>query len=676
MINSRVIIISAILLIVLIVLILKLFTIQINKHEYYVRLAENQQYNSRDVKAERGLIKDVNEEVLCYTFNTVSFWVNKNLIKGDKKKIIETIATKFSSELGKSKEYYINLIKNGKNTICIERKLPLEKAIKLKHFYIDGLSYEEDFTRIYPYGNTACHILGFVNKEGKAEEGIEKYYDKYLKGKNGKLVFEKDVLGRIISLDDKLSVNPDNGNSLILTINKNYQKILEEEIKKGLEKFGGESAVGIIMNPNTGEILALANSPDFDPANFNNVKPEYRKNRAVTDPFEPGSTMKPITFSILFEETNTNENEIVNTENGIYSYKKIKIKDSHKYSDLTVAQVLQVSSNIGTAKLSERIDNDIFYKYLRDFGFSNKTEIDLPSESEGRMTLPKNFTGITKAFMSFGYELLVTPLQLTTAYCALINGGNLYKPFIVKKIIDKNGNTIEEKEPQKIRTVISKNTSERIKKLMIDVVEKGTGTAAQLPDILVGGKTGTSQRLVDNSYSSSHHNSSFIGFFPAENPKFVIFILLNSPSKAQYGGLVAAPIFHDVAKRIIESDPNLVPNKKKIEHDEKLIDQLIADLKTAPKTTRSYLNIPEIKEEKRTRVFKKTDTMPNLINDSMRDAIAKLNAFGIKWKVIGTGKVVWQSIEPGSSFSKNDVCLLKCEYSTKKINKINQNETK
>ncbi|MDF1610871.1 MAG: penicillin-binding protein [Stygiobacter sp.] len=673
MINSRVIIVAGFLFIVLIVLILKLFTIQINKHEYYVRVAENQQYNPRDVKAERGLIKDINGEVLCYTFNSISFFVNKNLIKGNKEKVIETIASKFSNELGKSKEYYINLIKNGKNNICIERKVPLEKAINLKHFYVDGLSYEEDFSRIYPYGNTASHILGFVNKEGKAEEGLEKFYDKYLRGQDGKLIYEKDVLGRIISLDEKLSINPENGNSLILTINKNYQKILEEEIKNGLEKYGGESAVGIIMNPNTGEILALANSPDFDPTNFNNVKPENRKNRAITDPIEPGSTMKPLTFSILFEETNTNENEIVNAENGTYSYKNVKIYDSHKYSDLTVAQVLQISSNIGTAKLSERLDKDIFYKYLRDFGFSNKTAVDLPSESEGRMTLPKNFTGITKAFMSFGYELLVTPLQLTTAYCALVNGGNLYKPFIVKKIVDKNGNTIEEKEPQKIRTVISQKTSERIKKLMIDVVEKGTGTAAQLPDVLVGGKTGTSQRLVDNSYSSSHHNSSFIGFFPAENPKFVIYILLNSPTKAQYGGLVAAPIFHDVAKRIIESDPNLITNKKKIKHDEKLIDQLIADLKSAPKTTRSYLNVPEIKEEKKNRVFKKTDTIPNLINNSMRDAIAKLNALGIKWKVVGTGKVVWQSLEPGSPFSKNDVCFIKCENSTKKIN---QNETK
>jgi len=671
MINSRVIFVAVVLFFVFLILVLKLFTIQVVKHEYYSRLAENQQYTPKTVKAERGLIKDANGEVLCYTFNNVTFYLYKKNLD-DKK--INLIASIFAKELNKSKKYYIDLINNGKSNICLEKKVPLEKAIRIKEEInqtkqaVTDLTYEDDFSRIYPYGNLASHILGFVNKEGRAEEGIEKFYDKYLTGQDGYYIFERDVLGRNLSVDEKISRTPINGNTLILTVNKNYQKILEEEIAKGLEKFGGESAVGIIMNPNTGEVLALANSPSFDPSNFNNALPEQRRNRALTDPFEPGSTMKSITMAILFDATKTHENEFVNAENGTYAYKGVKIYDSHNHSDLTVAQVLEVSSNIGMAKLSERIDDETFYRYLRDFGFSNKTSIDLPSEAEGLMKLPKNFTPITKAFMSFGYEIAVTPIQMTAAYCALINGGSLYQPFLVKKIIDNNGNTVQENSPKKIRNVISKETSERLKKLLVDVVEKGTGTAAQLPDVSVGGKTGTSQRLVNNSYSNAHHNSSFVGFFPAENPQFVIFILVNSPTKGQYGGLVAAPIFHDVAKRIIESDPNLIINKKKINHDEKLIDQLMADLKTAPtKTSRSYLNIPEIKSEKKERVFKKTDTIPNLINLSMRDAIAQLNALGVQWKVSGTGKVVWQSLEPGSNITSGVVCLLKCEPSLKKI---------
>ncbi len=270
--------------------------------------------------------------------------------------------------------------------------------------------------------------------------------------------------------------------------------------------------------------------------------------------------------------------------------------------------------------------------------------------------------------MSYGYELAVTPLQITAAFCTLVNGGNLMKPFITKSVTDSRGNVLLENKPEKIRSVINPATSERMKRLMVGVVEHGSGTAAMLPDVLVGGKTGTSQRLVNNSYSSAHHNSSFIGFFPADNPSVVIYVLVNAPTRGQYGGLVAAPIFHDVAKRMIESDVNLVKDKKKIERDSKLMEQLIADMKTAPQNTkRSYLNVPEKKSTLSNRKFYNSDTMPNLANKSMRDAIAQLNTLGIQWKVNGVGKVVWQSVEPGLPFEKGIVCTLKCEPAVKKV---------
>jgi cell division protein FtsI (penicillin-binding protein 3) len=373
-------------------------------------------------------------------------------------------------------------------------------------------------------------------------------------------------------------------------------------------------------------------------------------------------------MSILFDQKLVEENEPIDTENGSYKYKGVTIYDSHKSGILTVRGVLEQSSNIGMAKLSERLDTEVFYKYLRDFGFSNKTALDLPSEAEGLLKLPKYFTGITKAFMSYGYELAVTPLQMTAAFCALVNGGNLMKPYITKSVTDARGNILIENKPEKIRSVINIATSEKMKNLMVGVVEHGSGTAAMLPDVLVGGKTGTSQRLVNNSYSSAHHNSSFIGFFPADNPTVVIYVLVNAPTRGQYGGLVAAPIFHDVAKRMIESDVNLVKDKKKIERDSKLMEQLIADLKTAPQNTkRSYLNVPEKKSTLSNRKFYISDTMPNLSNKSMRDAIAQLNTLGIQWKVNGVGKVVWQSVEPGMPFEKGIVCTLKCEPAAKKV---------
>lgn len=666
MINSRALIITGILFVGLIVLILKLFSIQISKHEYYARIAETQQYKPHVAQADRGVIKDVNEEVLCYTFNNVSFFVDKAMMIA-KPERIDSVAKAFSKITGRTISYYKKLIADGEKSVCIENKVPMEQALRLRGVVVDGLTYQEDFNRVYPYGNSASHILGYVTKEGIGAEGIEKLFNEDLTGTDGYYIYERDVIGRILSIDEENSKSPIPGNNINLTINKNYQKILEEEIAKGLQQYGGESAVGIVMNPNTGEILALTNSPDFDPANYSSVTADMRRNRAVVDTYEPGSTMKGITFSILLDNNLINPNEVVNAENGKYTYKGVKIYDTHNHAELTVRGVLEQSSNIGTAKLSERIDEEKFFQYLRDFGLGNKTMVDLPSEASGSLKLPKNFTKITKAFMSFGYELALTPLQLASAYCAIVNGGVLYKPYVVKSITDYSGKTIKENKPTKIRNVIKESTSNLMRDLMIGVVEKGSGTAAKLTDVMVGGKTGTSQRLINNSYSSAHHNSSFVGFFPAEKPNTVILILVNSPRLGQYGGLVAAPIFHEVAKRMIESDINLVPGRKKIDRTENMIKQVIASAQKNNPEGHVFNNLPEYRNSSTGRKFSKQLLMPNLIHYSVRDAIAQLNEMGLKSKIHGTGKVVWQNIEPGTRFNKSAICSLRCEPINKKV---------
>ena len=666
--NSRALILVAVLLLIFVALVAKLFTIQVAKHEYYSLVAERQQNKPLTVKAERGLIKDANGEVLSFTSDNISFFADTRMMNA---KRIDSISSALSRVFNKPEKYYRKIIEDGVGNVCLEKKVPMEKALELKKTVIEGLYQQEDFSRIYPYGNLASHVLGFVNRDMVGVEGIEKIYQEKLAGTDGYYNFERDVLGRIISVDENLSRAAVPGDQIILTINKTYQKILEEELAKGMQKFGGESAVGIIMNPNTGEILSLANSPDFDPGNYENFTAEARKDRAITDTYEPGSTMKSISLSILLDQNLVNEDEVVDVENGKYLIKNTPILDSHPNSILTVRGVLEQSSNVGMAKLSARISDDVFYKYLRDFGFSNSTQIELPSESAGSLKKPSAFSGLTKPFLSFGYEISLTPLQLITAYCALINGGTLVQPYIVKKITDNTGKELEETQPRKIRTVISKSTSDRIKNLMIGVVESGTGTSARLQNVLVGGKTGTAQRLVNNSYSSAHHNSSFIGFFPADNPKIVCLILINSPRVGEYGGLVAAPVFHDVAKRMIETDLSLVPEKKNIERKQNLIDRLVADIKTSPKVkTTTFADVADkhVTNISARKFFNgNNSSMPNLINQSMRDAIAQLNELGLKCKISGTGKVIWQSLEPGSSIAPGYECIIKCEPSIKKI---------
>lgn len=673
MINYRALIILAIVFLIFAALIIKLISIQILNNEYYSLKAIKQQNKPQIVKAERGIIKDRNGEVLSFTNDNISFYVDTRMMTSEK---VDTIIKIFSKVFKKDKNYYKELIENGIRNVCLEKKVSIDKALYLKKIVIDGLFYEEDHTRVYPYGSLASHVIGYVNKELKGIEGIERVYDQNLSGTDGYYVFQRDVKGRIISLDEKNSRAPQPGNNVILTINKSYQKILQEELLKGLQKYEGESAVGIIMNPNTGEILALANLPDFDPANYNVFTDEARRNRAITDTYEPGSTLKAIVLAVLFDQKLVKEDEVINTENGKFIFKNVRISDTHPHRSLTVRQILEQSSNVGMSKLSFRISDEVLYKYLRDFGFSNYTSIELPGEADGRLKKPMNFSAITKAFMSFGYELSVTPIQLITAFSALINGGILYKPYIVKAITDANGKLIEESKPTKIRNIIKKETSDLMRELMVGVVENGTGTAAQLDNVLVGGKTGTSQKFENGNYTSSKHNSSFIGFFPADNPQLICMILINSPKVGKYGGLVAAPIFHDVAKRILEADLNLVPNRKKINRSKSVIDQLIADIRTSPSTTsKSYLNVPEkttkISVHKRFSNINR-NVMPNLISYSMRDAIAMLNEIGLKYKITGTGKVVSQSIQPGTAIKSDLVCFIKCEPS-KSINKIKSN---
>lgn len=671
MINYRALILTFFLFIIFVGLSVRLFNIQITNNEYYKLIADRQQNKPQIVSAERGLIKDINGEVLSYTNANISFFVDTRMMNQQK---VDTISSLFAKIFNKDKSYYSNLILNGVKNICLEKKVSMDKALILKNNFIDGLYFEEDFTRVYPYGSLASHVLGYVDKkEMIGIEGIEKVYNDKLKGIDGYYVFERDVLGRIISVNDKLSKAPISGNNINLTLNKTYQKILEEELFNGINKFSGKSASGIIMNPNTGEIYAMANLPDYDPANYEMFSSEIRRNRILTDTYEPGSTMKSISMAILFEEKLIREDELIDTENGTYKIKNVKISDTHPHEKLTVREILEQSSNIGMAKLSTRINDEDFYKYLRDFGFSNPTSIDLIGEAEGYLKKPDQFNLLTKPFLSFGYEISATPLQIITAFSALINGGTIYQPYLLKSVTDQNGKIIEENNPKKIRTVISKSTSELMKNLMLGVVEQGTGTAAQLDNVLVGGKTGTSQKLIDNSYSRNQHNSSFVGFFPADNPKVICLILVDSPEIGKYGGLVAAPIFHEVAKRIVEADLDLIPDKKNIQRDKSVIDQLIADIKSSPvSTSKSYLNIAPVSYNRtNTKKFSSLNrtTMPNLVNLSLRDAIAQLNEIGLKYQINGTGKVVMQSIEPGNNISINDTCIIKCEPN-RKLNSV------
>ncbi len=657
--NSRALLIIGLVFVLFVGLIFRLFDIQILKSDELKFYAQRQQMHVEKIRAERGMIYDRNNVLLVYNRNDVSFYLDLRMIKNKQKK---EIAAKFSSVFGKSKNHYFNLMKRSGKTICLEKKASSENAQLLKNFKVRGLFYKNDPTRVYYYNDLAANVLGYVGNNYQGVDDIEKSFNDVLSGEDGSMLILRDAVGDMITVAEEKTKPAVIGDNIYLTINKTYQTILEEELKNGLKKYKGTSDVGIIMDPNNGQVLAMACMNNFDPNEYWKYSNEERRDKAVTDTYEPGSTFKTFSMASLLDKNLCRLNENIYVNDGRYKFKNVTITDDHKNKWLTARGVIEESSNIGMSKLIERIDNDSYYKYLRAFGFGNYTSINLPGEVRGTLRTPNKWTPIMKAFMSFGYGVTVTPIQLITAYCAVVNGGILYQPEILLKETKHNGQIVFQNQPKMVRRVISERTSERMRNLLVGVVKEGTGTNAQLSSITVGGKTGTSQKLIDGKYSKSMYNSSFVGFFPAESPKVVCLVLVNSPEIGRYGGSVAAPIFKNIAERIVALDPNYFqsPDQYKQENKSELKVMFVSNKKNDSKYNSE--NIIPVNEHADTKKINQ-NVMPNLKSFSIREAITILSKLKLKYKINGSGKVVEQSIEPGTQLRKGLTCVLNCKES-------------
>jgi cell division protein FtsI (penicillin-binding protein 3) len=654
--NQRVLLIVLFAFISFVILIVKLVDIQIVKGEELKYYAERQQTSVEKIKAERGLIYDRNNSLLVYNRDDVSFYVDMRMTKASDK---IKIAKKFSSVFGNSREHYMRLMKAKGRNICLEKKASGDKAILLKNFRMESVFVKEDPTRVYYYKDLASHVLGYVNSNNDGINGVARTFNDVLSGEDGAMLVERDAIGDMITVEEEQTKPAVPGLNIILTINKTYQSILENELEKGVKEYKASSGIGIIMNPNTGEILALANNEDYNPNEYWKFSDEQRRDRAITDTYEPGSTFKSFAMASLIDQNLCKENENIYVENGSYKIKSVYIRDTHKHTYLSVKGIIEQSSNIGISKLIQRIDDESYYKYLRGFGFGNYTSVPLPGEAKGTLKKPNRWGSLTKIFMSFGYEIAVTPLQLITAYCAIINGGTLYEPKILLREKSKDGKTVLDKSPRQIRRVISESTSSRMRRMLVGAVENGTGKNAQIEGISVGGKTGTSQKLVDGNYSKEQYNSSFIGFFPAGNPKIICLILLNSPKVERYGGLTAAPVFKNVAKKIIERDSDILKpqNRKSFNENLKVINAKKLNDNDVVYSNASYLP----PDPKIISACMENKIMPDLSNYSIKDAVFVLSKLGVRYKIEGSGMIMSQSIAPGTKIIKGKVCSLICK---------------
>ncbi|MGB5530273.1 MAG: penicillin-binding protein [Ignavibacteriaceae bacterium] len=654
--NARVLLVLIFVVLIFLALVLRLVTVQVIKGDELSFFAKRQQTNIESIKADRGFIYDRNEVLLVYNRNDYSFYVDLRMLPDSEK---EKLAKIFSRIIGKSKSHYLKLLKVKGKTICLEKKVPFEKSAKLFEYENPAFFYVEEPTSVFHYGSLASHVLGYVNNEYKGVNGVSKSFDELLRGEDGSRMVERNAMGDIISISEDDTKSPVSGDDIYLTIDKRFQVIVEEELKKNLELTSGESATCIIMNPNSGEILAMANIKDYDPNNYSRYGDFERKNRAVTDSYEPGSTFKAITLAALLEEKSCNESERIYVENGVFKFRNNYIRDTHKFEYLTVKGIIEESSNIGIAKLIQRITDEKYYEYIRSFGFGTYTLISLPGEVTGKLRDLGQWSKLTKTYMSFGYGISVTPLQLTNAFCALVNGGILYQPQIVKKQVDKNGNIIKEYSRVVVRRVINEKSSERIRSLLVGAVKNGTGKMAKIDSVEIGGKTGTSKIIVNGKYSDDKYYSSFVGFYPADNPQIVCYVLINKPKGNYYGGLVAAPVFKDIVKRILT-----------LENGNQHQPVLKNEIKTVKNEQLDYskeISVNELIIEKRPTESENIfisdnmhNVMPDLKGKTVKEALLTLTEFGIRFSVSGSGVVIDQSIAPGSSINKNKTCILTC----------------
>ncbi|MBK9097783.1 MAG: PASTA domain-containing protein [bacterium] len=654
--NSRVLLVLIFTALLFGALVYRLINLQIIKSDELSYFAKRQQTNTQSIKAERGFIFDRNDVLLVYNRNDYSFYVDLRMLPQAEKSKLATI---FSKVIGKSKRHYLNLMREKGKTICLEKKVPFEKSVELFEYKNRAFFFVEEPVSVFHYGSLASHVLGYVNNDYHGVNGVSKSFDNVLKGKDGFRIVERNAMGDIISISETETQPSIPGDDIYLTIDKRYQAIVEEELRDGLKTNNAESATCIIMDPNNGEILALANLSDYDPNKFWSFNDFDRKNRAITDSYEPGSTFKAITIAALLEEKACNEAERINVENGVYKFRNNYIRDTHKFESLTVREIVEESSNIGVAKLVQRISEDDYYQYVRGFGFGTFTSVSLPGEVTGKLVELDKWSKLTKTYMSFGYNISVTPLQLTNAFCALVNGGILYRPQIVKRQVDKNGNIIKEYSPFAVRRVISEKTSERMRNILLGAVENGTGSQAKIESLSVGGKTGTSKIIVDGKYSGSEYYSSFVGFYPADEPTLVCYVLINKPKGQYYGGAVSAPVFKKIVSRIYNLEKGMYEHpipQQDVKITEYKSDSFNAKIEQQDSKYQSEVNQSQ-------NIFISNtgkNLMPDLRGKTIKEALLILNDFGIKWSVSGSGVVTEQSILPGNTINKKKTCILKC----------------
>ena len=540
---------------------------------------------------------------------------------------------------GTDKEIYLSKVSSDKEYIDLEKKIN-KNCEYLQKKYPNSLIIKKSYKRYYPEDNLVSQIVGFTNIDDEGVSGLESKYNKFLKPVSGSKLSKRNGLGVKISDPTLPSQEAKNGADITLTINKEYQAVLRDELLTQMEKVGASASMGLILNPQTGAILSMVNLPDYNPNFPNDFDIELQRNKIVSDLIEPGSTFKIVTMAAALESDISLTDEY-NVE-GPYNFHNIKIiEDSEPHTVLNVKEILAFSSNIGTIKIAEYLGKKSIYNQAREFGYGTKTGFDSFTEQSGTFREPSKWTLSSMHSVPIGYEISATPLQIAMSYAAIANGGFLLKPYVVERI-EKHDDTIIKNQRNTKKRILSQSNSEKLGLMLSHTVENGSGKSAAIDGWNVAGKTGTSKKLIDGQYSEKEFISSFVGYFPYDNPQLLCLIILDSPDVSRnlhWGGISAAPVFKSVMDRIINIDKSITISRSKSQR-----------IKNEPiLIQKNYKKKIEYVE------------MPNLIGKTVRDAFSDLKKVGIKPQISGRGLIVSQSIDAGTKIEKESICILKAE---------------
>lgn len=524
----------------------RLFFIQFFRSDYLTLIAKKQHNQLVELEPRRGTIFDSNLKAQAFNMSMDSLYAVPNAMRNK-----ENVVNQLQSILGVERSYLVERLSRKKSFIWLARKITPERSEEIKKLNIKGLGFLKETKRIYPNSYLASHIIGFSGMDNIGLEGIERGFNKYLKGVPGWAIFLRDARLKKLDIWEKM-VLPVDGLDLVLTIDEVIQYIAERELDKAFKNSNAKGASIVVMDPHTGRILAMANRPTYDLNDHSGVSKDAMRNRAICDLFEPGSVFKIVTASAALEEKKVTEEDIFDCEKGAYQVGGRILHDHTPHGLLTFKQVIEESSNIGTVKVAQLLGPDTIYRYLKAFGFGSKLGVDLSGEISGMIIPVRSWSKSSITSIPMGQGVGVTALQLVSAISVIANGGQLMKPYIVDSVRDNQGRIIKQNKPVLIRKVISIETAMRIKKILTGVIEEGTGKLAKVLGFSAAGKTGTAQKIEANgAYSHDKFIASFIGFAPAEDPLLAMVVTVDEPRGSYFGGVVAAPVFQKVASDVI-----------------------------------------------------------------------------------------------------------------------------